>query len=48
MALLDLRPQAKRRTPEELVKHLQEFELDLKFSAGVWFFAPGGGRFHDR
>ena len=48
MALQDLRGQAQRRTPEELVKHLQSFELDLKFSAGVWFFAPGGGRFHDR
>jgi xylose isomerase len=48
MALIDLREQARRRTPEELVKHLNSFELDLKFSAGVWFFAPGGGRFHDR
>jgi xylose isomerase len=48
MAFLNLQPQAKRRTPEELVEHLNSFELDLKFSAGVWFFAPGGGRFHDR
>jgi xylose isomerase len=48
MTFLDLRQQAKRRTPEELVEHLNDFELDLKFSAGVWFFAPGGGRFHDR
>jgi xylose isomerase len=48
MAFLDLRQQAKRRTPQELVEHLNDFELDLKFSAGVWFFAPGGGRFHDR
>jgi xylose isomerase len=48
MAFLDLRQQAKRRTPQELVEHLNHFELDLKFSAGVWFFAPGGGRFHDR
>jgi xylose isomerase len=31
-----------------MVKHLEGFDLDLKFSAGVWFFAPGGGRFHDR
>jgi len=31
-----------------LVDHLNSFNLDLKFSAGVWFFAPGGGRFHDR
>jgi xylose isomerase len=48
MAFKDIRGQAKRRTPEELVKHLNSFELDLKFSAGIWFFSPGGGRFHDR
>ena len=48
MALKDMRGQAARRTPDELVKHLKTFELDLRFSAGVWFFAPGGGRFHDR
>jgi xylose isomerase len=48
MGFCDLRPQAVRRTSEELVQHLNRFELDLKFSAGVWFFAPGGGRFHDR
>ena len=48
MALQDIRSQAVRRTPEELVEHLNRFELDLRFSAGVWYFAPGGGRFHDR
>jgi xylose isomerase len=48
MSLPDLRQQAKRRTPEELVQHLKEFELDLKFSAGVWFFSPPASRFHDR
>ncbi len=48
MALIDLRKQAKRRSPAALVKHLKEFSLELKFSAGVWYFAPGGGRFHDR
>jgi xylose isomerase len=31
-----------------MVRHLNRFELNLKFSAGVWFFAPGGGRFHER
>jgi xylose isomerase len=46
--MIDLRDQMTRRTPEEMVKHLEDFDLDLKFSAGVWFFAPGGGRFHDR
>jgi xylose isomerase len=48
MALVDLRGQAKRRGAAALVKHLNSFSLDLRFSAGVWFFAPGGGRFHDR
>ncbi|MCX7598774.1 MAG: TIM barrel protein [Armatimonadetes bacterium] len=48
MALRDLRPQKAIRTGEELVRHLNSFSLELKFSAGVWFFAPGGGRFHDR
>lgn len=46
--MIDLRPQATRRSPEEMIEHLKNFELDLKFSAGLWFFAPGGGRFHDR
>ncbi|HIE25868.1 TPA: xylose isomerase, partial [Candidatus Poribacteria bacterium] len=44
----DLRNQAKVRTSDDLVKHLKEFRLKPKFSAGVWFFSPGGGRFHDR
>jgi len=48
MGLVDLREQGKRRAPDDLLKHLKSFELELKFSAGVWFFAPGGGRFHDR
>src|ERR687886_1793234 len=48
MPLRDLRDQAKRRSPEELVEHLSSFELDLKFSAGVWFFSPPASRFHDR
>ncbi len=48
MPLVDLRPQATQRSVEELVDHLNSFSLDLKISAGVWYFAPGGGRFHDR
>jgi xylose isomerase len=48
MSLMDLRPQSRRRNPAQLLAHLKSFSLDLKFSAGVWFFAPGGGRFHDR
>lgn len=48
MPFVDLRGQKQLRTGEELVKHLESFSLDLRFSAGVWFFAPSGGRFHDR
>ena len=48
MALPDLRPQAQRRTPDEMLAHLQSFELDLKFSAGIWYFSPAFSRFHDR
>jgi len=48
MGWVDHRPQALRRSDTELLRHLQTFELDLKFSAGIWYFAPGGGRFHDR
>src|SRR5579862_7024414 len=46
--LKDIRYQATRRTPEELVKHLNDFSLDLKMSVGIWYFAPGGGRFRER
>lgn len=46
--LRDLRPQSLRRAPDELVQHLETFELDLKFSAGVWFFSPPNSRFHDK
>ncbi len=48
MAIRDLSSQKERRTGEEMVRHLESFELDLKFTAGVWYFAPSGGRFHDR
>lgn len=37
-----------RRTPEQMLEHLQSFELDLKFSAGIWFFSPPFSRFHAR
>ena len=46
MPLIDLRDQAARRSPDDLVRHLESFELDLKFSAGVWFFSPPDSRFH--
>lgn len=48
MPLVDLRPQAVRRTPEYLLQHLQSFRLDLRFSAGIWYFSPSASRFHGR
>jgi xylose isomerase len=46
--LADLRYQAQRRTQDELLAHLKSFSLDIKLTVGIWYFAPGGGRFHDR
>lgn len=46
--LPDLRYQRRRRGKEELIKHMSEFKLDLKMSVGIWYFAPSGGRFHER
>ena len=48
MSLVDLRPQSVRRTSEQVVEHLKSFNLDLKFSAGIWFFSPAESRFHER
>ncbi len=48
MPLVDLRPQATRRTPEQMLAHLRSFELELKFSAGIWYFSPPASRFHAR
>lgn len=48
MALKDLRSQAKRLMPDEMVKHLRSFKLELKFSAGIWYFSPPNSRFHDK
>ncbi|MHC4916347.1 MAG: TIM barrel protein [Planctomycetota bacterium] len=48
MPLADLRSQAAPRSADELLKHMASFQLDLKFSAGIWFFSPGASRFHDR
>jgi len=31
-----------------MLEHLKKFKLIPKYSFGVWYFFPGGGRFHDR
>lgn len=43
----DLRSQKTERTAEEMLKHLNNSELKPRYSAGVWYFYPPGGRFHD-
>lgn len=48
MAFRDLRPQAARRTSEEWLKHMSSFDLELRFSAGIWYFSPPDSRFHDK
>jgi xylose isomerase len=48
MPLRDIRQQARRRGPAELLAHLNTFELELKFSAGIWYFSPPNSRFHDK
>jgi xylose isomerase len=46
--LPNLKYQKKRRSPKQLVKHLDSFSLELKFTVGIWYFTPSGGRFHER
>jgi len=46
-SIIDVRYQKKRKSKQELLDHLNTFQLDLKISVGIWFFTPGGGRFHD-
>lgn len=46
MPLADLRSQVAQRTPQEHLAHMGSFSLDLRFSAGIWFFSPPHSRFH--
>lgn len=48
MPIADIRSQARHRSPDELIAHLNQFELNLRFSAGIWFFSPADSRFHGR
>ena len=45
--LADLRTQQKARDPQRMLENLAD-DLALRFSVGIWYFTPGGGRFHDR
>ncbi len=46
--LRDLRYQKDFLPPDQLLRRLDTFRLSLNISVGIWYFAPGGGRFHDR
>src|SRR5215831_18026070 len=46
MPLADLRPQSIRRNSNEQLAHMRAFNLDLRFSAGIWYFSPAASRFH--
>ncbi len=43
----DLRSQKIKRNANEMLKHLNDSELKPRYSAGVWYFYPPGGRFHE-
>jgi xylose isomerase len=45
--LPDLRYQKKIIDPNVMLKNLSR-DFTLKPSVGIWYFAPGGGRFHER
>lgn len=44
----DLRYQKIRRNQKELIDHLNSFRLNPRFSIGIWYFSPSGGRFHEK
>jgi xylose isomerase len=46
--LPDLRYQRTLNTmdPETLLEHLRSFRLEPRFTVGIWYFTPSGGRFH--
>ena len=48
MAMTKLRYQAVQRSPEELIEHMKSFQLQPRFSAGIWFFSPPDSRFHEK
>ena len=45
--LADLRDQKLARDPERMLQNLKN-DFNPEISVGIWYFTPGGGRFHDR
>ncbi len=48
MPRVDLREQGVRGDAAAALAHMQSFRLDLKFTAGIWYFSPCASRFHDK
>ena len=45
--LKDLRYQNLAISPDKMLQNLKK-DLEIDVSVGIWYFTPGGGRFHDR
>ena len=45
-SFLDLNYQKESKDRNQLLSHLNNFKLDIKFSVGIWYFSPGSSRFH--
>ena len=45
--LKDLRYQKMAIFPENMLQNLKK-DLEINVSVGIWYFTPGGGRFHER
>jgi xylose isomerase len=46
VSFIDLRYQKERKSRQELLAHLERFDLDLRLSVGVWYLSPAPSRFH--
>jgi len=45
--LKDLRYQKSAISPDKMIQNLNK-HLEINVSVGIWYFTPGGGRFHER
>jgi len=45
--IINTKYQKIRRDKDELIEHMSTFNLKIRPSVGIWYFTPGGGRFHD-
>ncbi|MDM7924646.1 MAG: TIM barrel protein [bacterium] len=45
--LKDLQYQKAANDPKKMLENLKK-DLKIRTSVGIWYFTPGGGRFHDR